>query len=159
MCFQATFCPTGSTLSRFFSVFKSCRIRDTFVKSHDDICTQSFLHVSSDFRIEVFFATVNVGAEHYAIFGNFAHCTQAEYLEAATIGKHTTVVVHELMQTASFLYQFVTGTQEQVVSICQNNLATHIVQFFRRQGFYCCLSTYGHKHRSIEGTMGSVQLT
>ena len=31
--------------------------------------------------------------------------------------------------------------------------------FFRRQGFYCCLSTYGHKHRSIEGTMGSVQLT
>ena len=111
-----------------------------------------------DFRIEEFFATVNVRTEHYPIFRNLAHSTKAEYLEATTISEHTTIVIHKFMNTASLLNQLVTGTQEQMVGVSQNNLATHFVQLFRRKSFYCCLGAYGHKHRGIEGAMRSVQL-
>ena len=157
MRFQTTLGPTGGTLGRTLSVIKISGIRDAFVKGHRDISAQCLLHLRRNLRREKLLAAVDMRTEHYALFGDFAHCTQAEYLKATTVGKHTAFIIHKLVQTASLAHQLVTRTQKQMIGIRQNNLAAHIIQLFRCQSFYRCLCADRHKHRSFKGTMRRMQ--
>ena len=99
-----------------------------------------------------------MGPEHDPFFCNFPHFSQAEDLEAAGVRKHPPVVVHKFVQAPGLLHQLRARTEEQVVGIGQNHLGVHGVEFFRGQGLYRGLGTYGHEHGGVKGAVGSVQL-
>lgn len=96
-------------------------------------------------------------AEGDPFFGDLAHLTEAEYLEAAAVGKDGLLPVHELVKASGFLDQIVAGTEEQVIGIAENDLRAHIVELFRRQRLDGRLRTDRHEHRCLERTVRSTQ--
>ncbi len=50
-----------------------------------------------------------MGLEGYSLFFDIAKVRQAEYLKASAVSKNGTVPVHEVVQPACFLNQFMSG--------------------------------------------------
>ena len=100
-----------------------------------------------------------MGPEHDPFLGDLAHLAQAEHLEAAAVGEHAPLVVHELVQAAGLADQLRARPQEQVIRVGQDHLGMHVIQFLRGQGLHRGLGAHRYEHGGVEGPVGSVQLT
>ena len=98
-----------------------------------------------------------MGPERNTFFSDFAHLAQAEDLETAAVGQDSLFPVHEFMQSSRFFDQVVTGPQEQVIRIAENDLGAHIVEFFRRQRLDRRLRADRHEHGRLEGAVWRAQ--
>ena len=134
------------------------RIGDAFIESHDDVRPQVLLGLGGHFRVQKLPGAVQVGPEHHPFFGDLPHLSQAEHLEAAAVGEHPPLVVHELVEAAGFPHQFRPRPQEQMVGVGQDHLGVHGIQFFRGQGLDRGLGPHRHEHGGVEGPVRGVQL-
>lgn len=88
-----------------------------------------------------------MGTEGHPVFRNLTDGTKAKDLEAAAVRQHASFIVHEAVDAAGLTDKLRPRPQEQVVGIGQDDLAFHVVKFFRRKRLDCCLGPNGHEHR------------
>ena len=55
--------------------------------------------------------------------------TEAEHLETATVGEHRPVPVHEAVQPSGFGNKVVTGPQEKMIGVAEDDPCSHVGQF------------------------------
>ncbi|MNE38580.1 hypothetical protein D3C80_1324840 [compost metagenome] len=84
-----------------------------------------------------------------AFLFNLAHCAQAEHLEAAGIGEDRAMPLHEIMQIAMQLHDFLAWAQPQVEGVAQQDLRAGLFHFFRRHAFYRAVGADRHKGRGF----------
>ena len=61
------------------------------------------------------------------------------------------------MKPAELADQFVTGTQVEMISICENDSCAELFECFLRQGFDGSLRAHGHEGGCLDGSMGRAQ--
>ena len=88
-------------------------------------------------------------------FGNFDQGVEAENLEASTVGEKGIIPVHEFVQPSEPADPLLPGPQVEVVRVGKNNFRSHLLKFFRGQGFHCRLGSYRNKSRGVKEAMGS----
>lgn len=98
----------------------------TFVKGHDDISPECFLHLDTPFWCQVDKASIEVTLERYAFFSNFAHVPKAHHLEAPGISKERPWISRKSWKPAMGLDQCLSGPEHQVVGVAQNHLRPYI---------------------------------
>ena len=149
--------PSGRPRGGLVRILIVRRIGDAFIKGHGDVTAQIFLGMNGHLRRKELFRAVQERAEMHALFRDFSHSSQAEYLESAAISQDALGPIHEMMQLARFLDQLCARAQEEMIGIRQDDLRSHILQFFRRHGLHRRLRPYGHEHRCFKCTMWRVE--
>ncbi len=114
--------PSRRPLQRLLYVGAIGRIGSTLIKSHDDIGTERLLYFDAFFGRKHVRRPVDVRAECDALFCNFAKVPEAEHLEASAVGQNRAVPVHKRMQAAGLPYNFVPGTEIQMIGVRKQNV-------------------------------------
>ena len=115
-CFKTALRPTVGAFHGLFNINAVVGVR-TFIECHDNIRTQFFLDLYRAFRCKAFHRPIDVRFEGHTVLIHLAHVCQGKDLEAARIGQHWFVPLHELVQSAHFGYPFVAGAQKEVVGV------------------------------------------
>lgn len=126
--------PAGGAFERIFRVAAVGGVRDTLVKSHDDIGAKSVLDLHDGFWREKMLGAVEMGAEKHAFFRDLAQIAEAEHLEATAIGEDRAIPVHEAVETAELTDKLMPWPQVQMIGIGKNDLRFCIFELVRRQG-------------------------
>lgn len=132
--FDAALEPTGGALERIFCIAAIGSVRNTLVKSHDDIGAKNVLYFHDGFRREKMLGTVEMGAEKHALFCDLAQITEAEDLEAAAVGEDWAIPVHEAVETAELTDKLMPWPQIQMIGIGKNDLRFCVFELVGRQG-------------------------
>ena len=141
--------PTARTFGGKSGIFIIGGIGNAFIKGHGNIRVEGYLDIHRYFRRQKFLRSVYMGTEGHAVFRNLSHLSEAKNLKTATIGKNRILPIHKAMNPAGFMNQILTGPQKQMISIAQNDLSSHVIQFFRSQRLNRSLCTDRHEHGGL----------
>ena len=125
-------------------------VRRTFVENHRDVRAEHALDFHGFLRADKQKRTVKVRTEFDAVFFHFANFCEAENLKAAAVGENRLFPIHEFVQAAGGADDFESGTQIQMVSVAENDLRAHLVQFARVERLDAGLRADGHEHRRFD---------
>src|SRR5277367_1460611 len=126
---------------------------DALIEYHGDIRAQGNLNLEGFFRRKKMLRSIEVGAKCDAVVSHFAETAQAEYLEAARIGKNRARPGHEFVQAAHPANQFVPGTQIKMVRIREDDLRVEFFEIALRLALYGCGRAYRHKRGRFDHTV------
>ena len=113
---------------------------------------------TSRFGREQVRVAVQMRAKQHAFLGDFAKVAEAEDLEAAGIGQDRARPRHELVQTAQFADQLVSGAQEQMIGIGQDDFGVEFAfQIALRNAFDRGLRAHRHEDRRLDDAVSGVQ--
>jgi hypothetical protein len=90
--------------------------------------------------------------------GDHASPRQAEDLEAAAIGQQRSRPADEAVQTAAPRDHLVTGSEEQVVGVAQNDLGAERFEIAMQHGLDAALRTDRHERRRLHHAMRCMEL-
>src|SRR5271170_4395129 len=140
--------------------FITDRIRRALIENHGNVAAKSQLRVNRRLRRKQMRVAIQVRAKEYALIANLAIVVQAEHLKAAGVGQDRPVPRHKPMQPAQLLDQFRTRSQEQMISVGENDLGIQLAsQIALQHPFYRRLRTDRHKHWRLNGAVGGVEQT
>ncbi len=90
------------------------------------------------------------------VLAQFAQVTQAEDLEAATIGEDGAIPVHEVVQSTKIANQLGAWSQHEMVGVGENDGRASLAQIFRGDAFDACLGADGHEDGCGDDAVGGV---
>ncbi len=102
-------------------------IRGAFIEDHHDVASKSQLDIDGGFRREAVSVAVQMRLEGDAGLGDLAQPGEAEYLEAAGIREDRAGPRHEFVQAAQLPDSIVTGPEEEVVGVGENDGGSQIL--------------------------------
>jgi hypothetical protein len=98
-----------------------------------------------------------VRAEQDAVFRDLAQIAQAKDLEAARVGQNRARPRHEAVQAAQLADQFVSGAEEQVIRIGQDDVGVEFAfEIALHHPLDGGLRPDGHKYRSFDDAVSGV---
>ena len=101
---------------------------------------------------------IEVGLKENAFLGDAPETAQAENLETAGIGEDRARPRHEAMEAAQFVDQFVTGAEEQVVGIAEDDGRAEVVpKVALAESFDGRLGADGHENGRGDVAMGGME--
>ena len=128
-------------------------VRRRFVKGHDDVRTQRHLDFHRFFGRQEMRRTVQVRLKRHALLRNFGEFVEAEHLEAAAVGQNGMAPVHEAVQSAELLDQFMARSEVEMIGVPQDYLRTKIADRFGKECLYRALCSHGHEDGRIHLAM------
>src|SRR5579872_3017127 len=102
---QTALGPASGSFHRLFDVILGRGVRNTFIKSHDDIRPDFVLESRRRFGRHFPGTAVQMGVKFNTFFGYFSKVRQAEDLEPAAIGQDWFIPMHKGMESPSLLDQ------------------------------------------------------
>src|SRR5271167_276749 len=94
--------------------------------------------------------------EERPFLAQFAQVTEAEDLEAATVGEDGTIPVHEVVQPTKVANESGARAQHEVVGVGENDGRTSLTHLFRGDAFDASLCSDGHKDGRVDLTVRRV---
>ena len=142
--------PAGRHLhgSGHIPVFR--RIRGTVIKTHDDVGAQGLLDGDGTLRGDDVIGAVIGGTESDPLFRYLPELPQAVDLETATVGQKRPIPVHEPVQAPKPLHQLMTGPDEEVIGVGQDDLGPHLPQFLRGHRLDGAAGSHRHEDRGLD---------
>ena len=125
-------------------------IRRALVQLHGDVGAQLLLDAHVVLGRPAHLGAVVDGAEREPVVVQLQRVGQAEHLEAARIGEHGAVVVHERMHAAGLGHHVRAGAQRQVVRVRQHHLGVQVAQLSHRHALDRRARAHGHEHGRAE---------
>ncbi len=117
----------------------------THVQNHRDIRADCALDVQHLLGREVVRGAVNVAADHHPLVRDLADRRQAEHLISPAVGEDGAIPAHQPAQAPGRLEDFRSGTQIQVIRVCQNQAEADVPDLLGGHGFDRALSCDGHE--------------
>ena len=152
--------PADGSMHRRAAGLMASRIWQTLVEHHEDVASQRQLDVDRRLRSEHVRIAVQVRAEQHSVFGDPSQRIEAEQLKTARVREDGAVPRHELMEASEFADQLMTGPQEQMIGVGENDPRVEFIgQVALRDALYSCLSAHGHENRGFDGAMCGVKQT
>src|SRR5690606_34909758 len=108
--FFTTLRPSTGSVRGLLHIFPRGRIRNTLIKSHDDVGPERLLYRNGGFWCQHMRRTIEVRLKSDPLFGNFSQIPQTENLKSPTISQNRLVPVHKGMETPKASDQFMPGT-------------------------------------------------
>jgi len=143
---EGAFGPPDGSFHRRASGFMADGPGRAFIEHHHDVAAERELDVDGGGRREYVSVAVEVRLEGNAFFGDAAEVGEAEDLEASGIGEYGARPGHEFVKTAQFADEFVAGSEEEMVSVSQNDGGFEIFpKIPLREAFYGGLGSDGHE--------------
>ena len=102
-------------------------------------------------------ASVDMGAEHDAVFLNIVDLRERKNLKSAAIGQNWAIPVHEFMQAARFLHELVPGTKVEVVRIAEYDVCFYVQQIARGHRLDGRLRADRHEDRRFDVAMRGME--
>ena len=93
-----------------------------------------------------------------AFLGDRPPLGQAEHLESAAVGQHRTFPADKAMEAATASDELVTGAEEQVIGVAENDLRAALDQVAVKCGLDRALRAHGHERRRVHETMRRLEL-
>jgi hypothetical protein len=141
---------------------KDCRASvsavQRLVEHHHDVASQRHLDIDGRFRRKHVPVAIEVRLKRNSPFGDLAQIAQAENLVAARVGENGARPRHEAVQPAQAADQLMTGPQEQVIGVGQQDANVQVLgQIPLSQTFDGGLRSHGHEYGRVDGSMRRVQ--
>ena len=157
---HTAFEPACRSLAGGFGVVVLRRVFNALVKSHCDSRSKVRLNLHTFLRSHKNLSAVNVGVEENALFLYPAQFGEAENLKSAAVCEYRLVPVHELMQTAQLVDDFVAGANVQMICVAKLDLCFKLgfkvdrgnAALYRR----ACANV--HKHRGLYRSVNGLEL-
>ena len=106
--------------------FMARRIFQALVERHHDVGAERKLDIDRRFGCEQVRVAIQVRAEQHTFFGDLAQIAQAEDLESARVRQDGPRPGHEFVQPAELADQFMSGAQEEVIGVGQDDFGVKL---------------------------------
>src|ERR1035437_1012100 len=92
-----------------------------------------------------------------AVFLHLANFCEAENLKTAAVSENRQIPIHEFVQSARGADDVESGTQVEMISVAENDLRAHLVEFTRVERLDAGLRADGHEHGRLDDAVRSGQ--
>ena len=130
-------------------------VRGALVQLHGDVGADELLDAHVLLGRPVDLAAVVDGLERDPVVGELHGVGEAEHLEAAGVGEHGAVVVHEAVDAPGLGHQLRAGAHGQVVGVREHHLAAELAQLVGGDPLHRGGGAHGHEHGRVEVAVGS----
>ena len=122
---------------------------DALVEHHHDVAADRLLHLDAGFGREQVVGPVNVAFEAGAILVHGAFARKGKNLEAAGVGQHGPVPVHEAVDAAEFFKHRRTGPKKQVIGVGEEDAGAGGLESLDGLGLHGRLRANRHEDRGL----------
>eukprot|EP00187_Rhodella_violacea_P007535 CAMPEP_0174907946 /NCGR_PEP_ID=MMETSP0167-20121228/62741_1 /TAXON_ID=38298 /ORGANISM="Rhodella maculata, Strain CCMP736" /LENGTH=424 /DNA_ID=CAMNT_0016151543 /DNA_START=353 /DNA_END=1624 /DNA_ORIENTATION=+ len=126
------------------------------VEGHDDVGADLVLDLDGFFRGEEDFGAVDDGLEADAFLGHLGEINQGHHLEAARVGEHGAVPLHEVVNAAELLQHVAARPQREVVRVREADLGVRVAELRGVQPLHGRLGADGHEDGGDRGVVREV---
>lgn len=130
---------------------------DALVEYHHDVAADGALHGDAGLGREQMGGAVHVTLEERAVLVHGAGMREGKYLEAARVGEHGAVPVHEAVDAAEFLKNRGAGAKQEVVGVGEEDAGSGGFEGFDGLGFNRGLGAHGHENGGLHGPVQGVK--
>ena len=127
------------------------------VELHDDVGADGLLDAHVVLGRPAMPGTVHNGAEVHAIGIELERVGEREDLEAAAVGEHGMIPVHETVDTTGLADDVDAGPQVQVVGVGEDDLGVQGLELGVGDALDGGLRAHGHEDRRLDVTMWRMQ--